>query len=181
MTTHASTRHRPSDSWPGLDTSPVRAPAPASPPRSPAGSSAPALGRLAVTSTIGTTGAPTSAGRPGPDAPTIVLHRPDEFFAPVGHGGLIGFGEAYLTGDWDSPDLGDFLTVFAGEIATTRAAPLQTAAGARTSPGRRGSTGTRTANTREQHRRPLRPVQRAVRAFLDPTLTYSSALFDAPT
>ncbi|MEZ5092726.1 hypothetical protein [Nocardioides sp.] len=35
--------------------------------------------------------------------PTIVLHRPQEFYARIGRDGLIGFGEGYLTGAWDSP------------------------------------------------------------------------------
>ncbi len=35
----------------------------------------------------------------------MTVHRPDEFFARLGRGGLIGFGEAYLTGAWDADDL----------------------------------------------------------------------------
>jgi cyclopropane-fatty-acyl-phospholipid synthase len=41
----------------------------------------------------------------------IVLHRPDEFFSRIGSDGLVGFGEAYLTGAWDAPDLPGTLTV----------------------------------------------------------------------
>ena len=41
-------------------------------------------------------------GRGGPE---MRIHRPDEFFARIGRDGLIGFGEAYLTGAWDADDL----------------------------------------------------------------------------
>lgn len=47
----------------------------------------------------------------------LLLHRPDEFFARVGRHGLIGFGESYMTGAWDAPDLGGTLTVLAREVA----------------------------------------------------------------
>ena len=33
------------------------------------------------------------------------LIRPDAFFQRLGAGGLIGFGEAYQAGDWDTDDL----------------------------------------------------------------------------
>jgi hypothetical protein len=36
---------------------------------------------------------------------------------PLGADGLIGFGEAYLTGAWDAEDLGGFLTVLAADVA----------------------------------------------------------------
>jgi hypothetical protein len=39
--------------------------------------------------------------------------------------GLIGFGEAYLTGAWDAEDLGGFLTVLAAEMADLVPKPLQ--------------------------------------------------------
>ena len=55
----------------------------------------------------------------------MVLHRPDEFYARIGRDGLIGFGEAYLTGAWDAEDLGGFLTVLAAELPTLIPAPLQ--------------------------------------------------------
>ena len=57
------------------------------------------------------------AGHGGPDAPVMVLHRPREFFRRLGASGLIGFGESYMAGDWDSPDLTGLLTVFAAHAA----------------------------------------------------------------
>ncbi|HEY5358980.1 MAG TPA: cyclopropane-fatty-acyl-phospholipid synthase family protein [Streptosporangiaceae bacterium] len=48
--------------------------------------------------------------------PTMFLHRPDDFFRRVGAGGLIGFGESYMAGDWDSDDLPGLLTIMATQI-----------------------------------------------------------------
>jgi len=61
----------------------------------------------------------------GQGGPLMRLHRPDEFYARVGRDGLIGFGEAYLTGAWDADDLAGFLTVPAARMATLVPEPLQ--------------------------------------------------------
>src|SRR2546430_2691873 len=45
------------------------------------------------------------------------IHRPREFFRRLGASGLIGFGESYMAGDWDSTDLTGLLTVFAAHAA----------------------------------------------------------------
>ena len=60
-----------------------------------------------------------------PGAPVMLLHRPERFIERLGAGGLIGFGESYMAGDWDSPDLGALLTVFAERMATLVPEPLQ--------------------------------------------------------
>jgi cyclopropane-fatty-acyl-phospholipid synthase len=46
----------------------------------------------------------------------MVLHRPRDFFRRLGASGLIGFGESYMAGDWDSADLTGVLTVFAANV-----------------------------------------------------------------
>jgi cyclopropane-fatty-acyl-phospholipid synthase len=51
-----------------------------------------------------------------PGAPTMYLWRPADFFRRVGAAGLIGFGESYMAGDWDSDDLAGLLTVMAGQM-----------------------------------------------------------------
>ena len=61
----------------------------------------------------------------GLGGPVMRLHRPEEFYARVGRDGLIGFGEAYLTGAWDAEDLAGFLTVPAARMATLVPQPLQ--------------------------------------------------------
>src|SRR4029077_2908242 len=56
-------------------------------------------------------------GGVGPAAAVMHIHRPREFFRRFGASGLIGFGESYMAGDWDSPDLTGLLTVFAAHAA----------------------------------------------------------------
>ena len=56
-------------------------------------------------------------GAGGPAAPVMILHRPREFFRRLGDCGLIGFGESYMAGEWDSNDLTGLLTVFAAHAA----------------------------------------------------------------
>ena len=43
-------------------------------------------------------------GGGGPDAPVMRV-RSDAFFRRLGADGLIGFGEAFMAGDWDADDL----------------------------------------------------------------------------
>ena len=99
-------------------------------------------------------------GRGGPE---MTVHRPEEFFARLGRGALIGFGEAYLTGAWDADDLGAFLTVLAAEMPRLVPDSLQRlrAVAVRRPPRARAQ---HPGQPRQQHRPPLRPVQRPVRA-----------------
>ena len=51
----------------------------------------------------------------------MVVHRPDAFFARLATDAKIGFGEAYMAGDWDTgpgTDLADLLTPLASNVAT---------------------------------------------------------------
>ncbi|MEP6817861.1 MAG: hypothetical protein ABI873_20170, partial [Marmoricola sp.] len=64
-------------------------------------------------------------GAGGPNSPVMHLHRPDEFLRRLSADGLIGFGESYMAGDWDAPDLGGFLTELSRNIAGLIPAPLQ--------------------------------------------------------
>src|SRR5262245_44259029 len=52
-------------------------------------------------------------GAGGPDSPVMRIVRPVTFFHRLGIDAKIGFGEAYLAGDWDSDDLAGLLTPFA--------------------------------------------------------------------
>src|SRR4051794_12133417 len=117
----------------------------------------------------------TRIGRGGPLA---TVHRPDEFFARLGRDGLIGFGEAYLTEAWDSEELVSFLTVLAAEMGTLISPRLQ----------RLRSVAVRRMPRR--HRNTLSGSRRNIMhhydlsndlfaLFLDPTMTYSSALFES--
>ncbi|MGH3074304.1 MAG: SAM-dependent methyltransferase, partial [Gaiellales bacterium] len=45
-----------------------------------------------------------TAVKGGPGSPTLTVHRED-FFHRLGAHGRIGFGEAYMAGDWSADDL----------------------------------------------------------------------------
>ncbi len=136
-----------------------------------------AVNRLDVTLHVGT----------GPDAevwgkggPAAVVHRPEELFARVGRHALIGFGEAYQTGAWDTRDpagLGDFLEVLASEIQDLVPQSLQKLrALAVKRPPRTQKSSKRYSQDNIAHHYDL--SNDLFELFLDPTLTYSSALFE---
>ncbi len=112
-----------------------------------------------------------------PGAPVMVLHRPERFLERLGAGALIGFGESYMAGDWDSPDLGALLTVFAERIATLVPEPLQRLRGLYVSRLPRDERNT-TSNTRANISRHYDLSNAMFEQFLDETMTYSAALFD---
>ena len=113
----------------------------------------------------------------GQGGPSMVIHRPDEFFARLGRDGLIGFGESYLTGAWEAEDLGGFLTVLAAELPTLIPAPLQKlrAAYVRRPPRAHQNT---EHNTRGNIAHHYDLSNDLFRLFLDDTLSYSAALYD---
>jgi cyclopropane-fatty-acyl-phospholipid synthase len=120
-------------------------------------------------------------GGGGAGDPVMVLHRPREFYRRFGASGLIGFGEAYMAGDWDcaGPDLTALLTVLAEHAAelvppwlqrlrrlAVRRQPhddRQTVAGARRNIGRHYDLS-----------------NDLFALFLDETMTYSAAVFTDP-
>ena len=120
-------------------------------------------------------------------APVMEITRPRAFFARLGDAGLIGFGEAYLAGDWraggPTPDpLADLLTVMAAELPRMVPAVLQRL--------RRFAVRTQPAGDRNTPRGSRRNIARhydlsndLFATFLDPGMTYSAAIFedDRPT
>ncbi len=112
-----------------------------------------------------------------PGAPVMQLHRPDRFIERLGASALIGFGESYMAGDWDSPDLGRLLTVFAERMATLVPEPLQKlrAVYVAKMPGAERNT---TGNTRSNISRHYDLSNAMFEQFLDETMSYSSALFE---
>lgn len=128
-----------------------------------------AVDRLDVTVVVGDD----SWGRGGPVA---VVHRPEELFTRLGRHQLIGFGEAYLTGAWDAEDLGGFLTVLAAEMQDLVPRALQALRSLVVSrPPRAQVSSRRNAQANIAHHYDLSNDLFAL--FLDPTLSYSSALF----
>lgn len=120
-------------------------------------------------------------GAGGPDAPVLELIRPDVFFRRLESHPKIGLGEAYMAGDWRvsaSTDLADALKPFAQRISTILPRPLLAlrALVDRAIP--------------EKQRNDIRGSRANIEAhydlsndlfatFLDPSMTYSSALFSA--
>jgi len=112
-----------------------------------------------------------------PQGPTMVIRNPDAFFTRLGRDGKIGFGEAYMAGDWDSPEVADVLEALARHVRSL--VPV----------------GTRWLRRFYEARHPLaerndpRGAKRNISrhydlsndlfsTFLDQSMTYSSALFD---
>ena len=157
----------------------TRWPALASYPRGPKARVAAAVARqifVQATHRLGITvsyGGDLAAGRPA----DLVVHRPEEFFARIGNQGLIGFGESYMSGAWDAPDLAGTLTVLCTEL--TDLLPdwmrrLRAAYVARPPRSQRNTA----RNTRKNIAHHYDLSNDLFATFLDPTLSYSSAIFD---
>src|ERR1700722_9556428 len=117
-------------------------------------------------------------GAGGPGSPEMVLYRPADFFARIGTGSLIGFGESYMAGDWDCADLTGLITAFARQATTLVPQPLQRlrrlavrGVPASVDPSEAG------ARRNIPHHYDLSNELFAL--FLDDTMTYSAALFEA--
>jgi cyclopropane-fatty-acyl-phospholipid synthase len=113
----------------------------------------------------------------GTGGPEMTIHRPAEFFSRLGRGVLIGFGEAYLTRAWDADDLGGFLQVLAADLPALVPQSLQKARAMVVARPPHHQKGTR-ANSRRNIAHHYDLSNELFRLFLDPTLSYSSALFD---
>jgi cyclopropane-fatty-acyl-phospholipid synthase len=115
-----------------------------------------------------------------PDGPRMVIHRAGDLFTRIGRDGKIGFGEAYMAGDWDAGcDLAELLEPLARNLRTLIPPRLQWLRRAYEP----------TAPTAEDNDLP--GARRNIAChydlsndlfalFLDPTMTYSSALFAQP-
>ncbi|GAA5069650.1 cyclopropane-fatty-acyl-phospholipid synthase family protein [Nocardia callitridis] len=115
-----------------------------------------------------------------PDAPRLILRRPDDFARRLGVGGLIGFGESYMAGDWSAPDPAATLAVFAADIDTLVPAPLRALRRYYVSKHPAAERNSE-SNTRENIARHYDLSNSMFELFLDETLTYSSALFPVTT
>jgi cyclopropane-fatty-acyl-phospholipid synthase len=111
------------------------------------------------------------------DAPVMRIRSAENFFRRLGVDGQIGFGEAYLTGDWTAPDLAGVLTAFASKISTLVPAPLQTLRSfyEQRMPSEEENT---IAGSRSNIHRHYDLSNDLFKLFLDETMTYSSAWFE---
>ena len=108
--------------------------------------------------------------------PVMVVHDPRGFFHRLGTARLIGFGESYQAGEWDSTQLAELLAVFAAELTRLVPAPLQTLRRAfdLRRPGSAANS-LRGARRNIEHHYDL--SDELFELFLDETTTYSAALF----
>jgi cyclopropane-fatty-acyl-phospholipid synthase len=112
----------------------------------------------------------------GRGGPLLRVHDPAAFHARIGAGGLVGFGESYMAGEWDAPDLVAALTVLAAHTADLIPAPLQRLRGlwAPRHPHEERNT---PDGSRANISRHYDLSNDLFALFLDDTLSYSSALF----
>ncbi|KPI07519.1 Cyclopropane-fatty-acyl-phospholipid synthase [Actinobacteria bacterium OK074] len=112
----------------------------------------------------------------GLGGPLLEVRDPAAFHARVGTAGLVGFGESYMAGEWDAPDLVAALTVLAGHAAELIPAPLQRLRGlwAPRHPHHERNT---PDGSRANISRHYDLSNDLFALFLDDTLTYSAAVF----
>src|SRR3954449_2171387 len=119
-------------------------------------------------------------GSGGKDAPVMHLVRPSAFFARLGSDAKIGFGEAYMTGDWTTgagTDLADLLSTFAARLTKLVHPALQKFRYLveRTQPAHEENS---QQNSRSNISRHYDLSNELFSEFLDETMTYSSAWFE---
>jgi cyclopropane-fatty-acyl-phospholipid synthase len=114
-----------------------------------------------------------------PHSPSMRVINPDSFFTRLGRDGLIGFGESYMAGDWESDEIIEFLTPMARDMGTLVPPVFQVL---------RRWYNERHPLTEDNDRVGARNnIARhydlsndLFAAFLDESMTYSSALFESP-
>ena len=121
------------------------------------------------------------------DRPVIDITKPEEFFARLGHSPMIGLGESYMAGEWRAgarTDLADALAPFA-ERLTDLIKPSFYRLRHVVLPRMLSSEENTRDGARKNIERHYDLSNDMFKQFLDPSLSYSSALFDtldpAPT
>jgi cyclopropane-fatty-acyl-phospholipid synthase len=112
-------------------------------------------------------------------APEMSIVRPTEFFTRLGRDRLIGFGEAYMAGDWragDGTDLADLLTPFAEHLTALVPRPLQRLRGL-LDVRRPGAQDNTPQGSRDNVHAHYDLSNALFEQFLDTTMSYSAAWF----
>ncbi|MGW1411563.1 class I SAM-dependent methyltransferase [Streptomyces sp. NPDC002403] len=116
----------------------------------------------------------------GSAGPLVIVHDPQACYRRLGADGLVGIGESYMAREWDTQSSGDLVAVFT--LLAERAATLLPDGVQRllrlfiprTPANRRNTPEVARANTSSHY-----DLSNDLFAlFLDPTMTYSSAVFD---
>lgn len=115
-------------------------------------------------------------GGGGSDAPLMRV-RSDDFFRRLGADGLIGFGEAFMAGDWDADDPAAVLVPFAARMDRLVPAWMQRLRHYYVRHQPRTERNTR-AGARANIQRHYDLSNDLFALFLDETMTYSCARFD---
>jgi cyclopropane-fatty-acyl-phospholipid synthase len=117
----------------------------------------------------------TRYGAGGAGSPVLEIRHEAEFYRRVG-AGTTGLAEGYIAGNWDSPDLAGLFTVFAAHLPAVTRGPVRGL--------RRWYVAREPAENEATPDGARRNIQRhydlsneMFALFLDPTMTYSSALF----
>ena len=116
-------------------------------------------------------------GAGGATSPQMRLRQPARFFGRVGSRGKVGFGESYMAAEWTCEDLAGFLTAFAAEPAAVVPLALQRAGRRLVALRRPHDEDNDLAGARSNISRHYDLSNDLFAAFLDETMTYSSALF----
>lgn len=118
-----------------------------------------------------------TAHGPG-DGPVMHVRRPRELFSRLGRDGKIGFGEAYMAGDWDAPDLVAVLEPMARNLRSLVPPRLQFLRRVYDARHPRCEDNDRSGSRRNIARH-YDLSNDLFALFLDGTMTYSSALFSS--
>jgi cyclopropane-fatty-acyl-phospholipid synthase len=114
----------------------------------------------------------------GPDdAPVMRVASPEAFFTRLGRDGKIGYGEAYMAGDWDAPDLPGAIEPLAHHVDSLIPRWLQWARAVHEARQPAAEDNDRDGARRNISRH-YDLSNDLFRAFLDESMTYSSALFE---
>jgi cyclopropane-fatty-acyl-phospholipid synthase len=121
---------------------------------------------------------PNRTARPGgaSNVPSLTIHRPSAFYSRLATAGLIGFGESYQAGDWDTDDLPMLLT----ELFSRSDRPVPSSARnlRRYLGARRPSNEENTIEGARQNISHHYDISNDLFGhFLDQSMTYSAALF----
>ncbi|MGJ0121077.1 class I SAM-dependent methyltransferase [Williamsia sp. MIQD14] len=125
----------------------------------------------------------TVRGHGGEGAPELEIVRPKVFYDRLSHNPKIGLGEAYMAGDWRAApgsDLGAALTPFAERLTTLipeRLWKMRAVVDKRIPESQRNSIEGSKRNIGSHYDL----SNEMFAAFLDPTMSYSSAMFDPAT
>ncbi|MFC6705499.1 class I SAM-dependent methyltransferase [Flexivirga alba] len=109
-------------------------------------------------------------------APTMTIHDPTTMMRRIGTAGMIGFGESYLAGEWDSDELALLIEQFARGVEILVPRPLH-ALRALVLQRQPSADRPDRAHSRSNVERHYDLSNDLFASFLDETMSYSSALY----